>query len=75
MFLSTGERWKNRRRLLTPAFHFQILNSFVNIFNELSIICAQDIEALIESDCGKTTSIDIFSHMARCALDIISGNK
>ncbi|KAI9563279.1 hypothetical protein GHT06_010737 [Daphnia sinensis] len=69
MFLTTGARWKNRRRLLTPAFHFQILNSFVDVFNEKSIDCARQLEQAIETHGDK--EFDIFPIMTQCALDII----
>ena len=71
-FLVSGARWKNRRRLLTPAFHFQILNSFVDVFNEKSLECAKELERIIDSQNG--SEFDIFPIITECALDIICGN-
>ena len=73
MFLTTGTRWKTRRRLLTPAFHFQILNSFVDVFNEQSLVCARQLEMALET--SKDGQLDIFPFMTECALDIICGNS
>jgi cytochrome P450 family 4 len=73
LIFTTGSRWRNRRRLLTPAFHFQILNSFVDVFNEKSADCAREFTKAIEAH-GDENEIDIFPMMTQCALDIICGN-
>ena len=41
-----GERWFRNRKLMTPAFHFGVLRSYVKIYNE----CA-DTFLVSETNC------------------------
>ncbi|XP_064097710.1 cytochrome P450 4C1-like [Macrobrachium nipponense] len=66
LLTSTGEKWQSRRKLLTPAFHFKILEDFVDVFNGQ---CNTLIRKLGEKADG--TTFDIFPYITRCALDII----
>ena len=66
---STGTKWKNRRRIITPAFHDkELLNNFVDIYNEQTTILIQRLSS-ISSD--KETNL--YPYIASCALDIICG--
>uniref|UniRef100_A0A336LZX9 CSON009395 protein n=1 Tax=Culicoides sonorensis TaxID=179676 RepID=A0A336LZX9_CULSO len=67
---SSGERWHKFRKLITPAFHFQILERFVVIFEEQTDVLVQNIMELCEN-----RVIDVVPMFHAFALDVISDNK
>lgn len=69
-----GDKWKARRRLLTPAFHFQILNDFIEIMNKESLVLSKVLKKQLESQ-EEDQEIDIYPLVADCTLDIICGKS
>lgn len=67
LLISTGKKWFQRRKVITPAFHFKILDQFTEIFDKHSKVLIECLERT------KGQSIDIFQPVALCALDIICG--
>jgi cytochrome P450 family 4 len=65
--VSTGQKWFSRRKIITPTFHFKILEQFVEVFDQHSEIFVQNLSQLKGQRC------DVFSKIALCALDIICG--
>lgn len=68
MFLA--ERWKRHRKLLTPAFHFKILEQFTDVFDSQTAVMVERLSREV----GKK-SVDIYPYVTLCALDIICGKK
>ena len=68
LLLASGDKWKRNRRLLTPAFHFQILDDFFHAFNRNADILCDQLEAGIESE------VDVYPFVKKCTLDIICGH-
>ncbi|XP_070846660.1 cytochrome P450 4V8 [Chaetodon trifascialis] len=66
LLTSTGPKWRQRRKMLTPTFHFSILNDFLEVMNEQ----AQILVEKLETQAGKG-SFNCFSYVTLCALDII----
>lgn len=67
LLISTGKKWHQRRRIITPSFHFQILERFVDIMDEHGKVL---VEKLMQHE-GK--EVDIFPLVNLYALDVICG--
>lgn len=68
-FISTGDKWYTRRRLITPSFHFDILKDFLLVMSEQADIFVSVLRKFAKT--GK--EFDIFPLISNCALDIICG--
>ncbi|PIK54573.1 putative cytochrome P450 4V2, partial [Apostichopus japonicus] len=66
LLISKGSKWHTRRKLLTPSFHFAILTSFVDIFNEHAQTITSKMTELVNEK-----PVNIFPMVTRCTLDII----
>ncbi|XP_039283176.1 cytochrome P450 4C1 [Nilaparvata lugens] len=65
LLVSTGSKWQYRRKLLTPAFHFKILEHCIPIFNTNgALLCNELLET-------KNEEIEIEPFISKCTLDII----
>jgi cytochrome P450 family 4 len=66
LLTSTGNKWLSRRKVLTPAFHFKILDEFVDIFDKQSAIFVEKLKQFENHD-----HVNVFPLVALCALDVI----
>ncbi|XP_050079341.1 uncharacterized protein LOC126567151 [Anopheles maculipalpis] len=67
LVVSTGAKWAQRRKVITPTFHFKILEDFLVIMNNQTDVL---IDKLQKNTNGK--DFDLYEHVTYCALDIIS---
>nr|CAD7194207.1 unnamed protein product [Timema douglasi] len=66
LLTSTGSKWRNHRRIITPTFHFKILEDFLEVFNTN---CRKMVDKLRKEVGG--LEFDIHSYVTLCTLDII----
>jgi len=69
-FCSTGDKWRSRRKMITPTFHFAILNDFLEVMNEQGGILLEKLEKHVDKE-----PFNIFTDITLCALDIICGKS
>ncbi|XP_063927052.1 cytochrome P450 4d2-like isoform X2 [Zophobas morio] len=66
LLTSSGSKWKRRRKLITPTFHFKILDQFLDIFNASSDILVKKLF----NEVGKE-STDVYPYIHLFSLDVI----
>lgn len=66
LLTSKGEKWQTRRKMLTPAFHFNVLQEFVDIFVEQSEVLVKKLKTE-----GSEVIKDIVPVLTRFTLDSI----
>ncbi|XP_069195490.1 cytochrome P450 4C1 [Procambarus clarkii] len=66
LLTSAGSHWHARRKLLTPAFHFKILEQFIEVFNRQ---INKMVHKLLKKADG--SPFDISDDITHCVLDII----
>ena len=67
LLTSSGNKWKSRRRAITPTFHFAILNEFVSIFETQAKRLVKKFRET--ADTGK--AIDVQIPVSLATLDVI----
>ncbi|XP_061398086.1 cytochrome P450 4d8-like [Musca vetustissima] len=67
LLISDSQKWYTRRKIITPTFHFTILEQFLEIFDRQSTVL---INCLSERANG-VTKFDIMPYICSATLDII----
>ncbi|KAM9766397.1 cytochrome P450 4F3 [Menidia menidia] len=66
LLLSSGEKWFRKRRLLTPAFHFDILKNYAAIFNSSTNTMHEKWRHLAAEG---NKNLEMFDHVTLMTLD------
>ncbi|XP_025224098.1 phylloquinone omega-hydroxylase CYP4F11 [Theropithecus gelada] len=66
LLLSGGDKWSRHRRMLTPAFHFNILKPYMKIFNKSVNIMHDKWQHLASEGSAR---LDMFEHLSLMTLD------
>ncbi|XP_063012090.1 cytochrome P450 4V2 isoform X1 [Melospiza melodia melodia] len=66
LLTSTGDKWRSRRKMITPTFHFAILSDFLEVMNEQGNILVKKLEKHVDKE-----PFNVFMDITLCALDII----
>uniref|UniRef100_A0A182Q332 Cytochrome P450 n=1 Tax=Anopheles farauti TaxID=69004 RepID=A0A182Q332_9DIPT len=66
LLLSFGEKWFQRRKIITPSFHFKILDQFMDVFNTEAQTLVVKLERHVDQK-----EFDIYNYITLYALDSI----
>ena len=67
LLIAGGAKWARNRRLLTPAFHFDILKPYVNVYNKSADVLIENLNIYAEEG----TQFELFQEVSKCTLDVI----
>ncbi|KAK3084486.1 hypothetical protein FSP39_014278 [Pinctada imbricata] len=66
ILISGGAKWERVRRLLTPAFHFDVLGPYFKIFNEVADVFLDKLGSM-----SKEGSVEVFKPAGIATLDTL----
>ena len=67
LLISEGEKWHRNRHLLTPAFHFEILKSYMSVYNS----CLKVLIDKWSSSVSQNEPVKVFDTISLLSLDIV----
>ncbi|XP_073836353.1 cytochrome P450 4d8-like isoform X2 [Musca autumnalis] len=68
LLMSDGKKWHSRRKIITPTFHFKILEEFLDVFDRQTAIAVQ----CLSNKANGQTPFDVYPYMSMLTLDIIA---
>ncbi|KAI3419635.1 hypothetical protein GPALN_004072 [Globodera pallida] len=70
LLLSDGDKWRRQRRMLTPTFHFAMLEQYTHVFNRNAMILLDRMSEMAEHHADDVH--DFGPTLIRCSLDIVA---
>ena len=67
LLIADGDKWYRNRRLLTPAFHFQILKPYINVYND----CLEVMLSKWSESVKRNEAIKLFDTVSLLSLDVV----
>ncbi|XP_053672593.1 cytochrome P450 4C1-like [Anopheles nili] len=67
LLTSKGERWFQHRKLITPTFHFNILDGFCEVFAENGSVLVERLRP----HAGTGQPVNVYPFVTKAALDVI----
>lgn len=65
LLISSGEKWRSHRKLIAPAFHMNVLKSFMDVFNANSLAVVEKMRKEVG------TVFDVHDYMSGVTVDIL----
>lgn len=67
LLISHGDTWKNHRKLIAPAFHMNVLKTFVGLFYKNSVAVVEKMR----EEVGMNNEFDCHDYMSEVTVDIL----
>ena len=67
LLISKGKKWRRNRRLLAPAFHYEILKGYIPIYND----CLSVLLSKWSQSASRKEPVKLFDSFSALSLDII----
>ncbi|XP_068095713.1 cytochrome P450 4B1-like isoform X2 [Hyperolius riggenbachi] len=67
LLVSSGQKWFQHRRLLTPAFHYDILKAYVKLMSDSTHVMLN----ILQDEVTEGTSVDICPYVTTMTLDTL----